>query len=127
MSCKELSDNTNHNRSQCPVTCTLDIIGDKWTLIVIRDLIIGKKRYKEFTESPEKIPTNILAERLKRLEAYGLIEKHQPNPNSRWVEYYLTEKGEGILPVLQEMCKWGNKYIDDTWIPPEWFMNRRIK
>lgn len=121
-----LSEDNQHTRSKCPVACTLDIVGDKWTLIVVRDLLTGKKRFKEFSESPEKIPTNILTERLKRLEAYGLIERHARNPNSRWAEYHLTVKGEGLIPVLQEMCKWGNKYIDDTWVPPEWFMKRRI-
>lgn len=95
-------------------------------MIVIRDLFIGKKRYKDFRESPENIPTNILAERLKRLEGYGLVERRTPNPNSRWAEYYLTEKGEGLLPVLQEVCKWGNSYIEDTWVPPEWFMEKRV-
>ena len=127
MSCIKLTAEPSHNRSKCPIACTLDILGDKWTLIVIRDLLSGKKRYKEFTESPEHIPTNILAERLKRLEAYGLIDKRHPNPNSRWVEYYLTEKGEGLIPMLQEMCKWGNKYVNETWIPPESFMKRRVK
>lgn len=108
------------------MTCTLDIVGDKWTLIVIRDLLMGKKRYKDFMTSPEKIPTNILAERLKRLEAYGLIDKHTPNPKSHWAEYHLTPKGEGFIPVLQAMCKWGNQFIEDTWIPPEAFMKRRV-
>ncbi|MFC1749552.1 winged helix-turn-helix transcriptional regulator [Pseudomonadota bacterium] len=122
-----MTDNNRHGRSLCPIACTLDIIGDKWTLIVIRDLFTGKKRYKEFTDSPEKIPTNILAERLKRLETYELVEKRARNPNSRWVEYFLTPKGEALLPVLQEICKWGNMHIEKTWLPPEWFMEKKVQ
>ncbi len=60
-------------RSACPMACTLDIVGDRWTLLVIRDLLTGKKRYSDFLASPEKIPTNILADRLRRLEREGLV------------------------------------------------------
>ena len=65
----------SYKRSDCPVSCTLDIIGDKWTLIVIRDLLPGKCCYKDFSESAERIPTNILADRLQKLEKSGLVRK----------------------------------------------------
>jgi len=63
------------NRSMCPVSCVLDLLGDKWTLLLVRDLLLGKGSYTEFQQSPEGIPTNILAERLKRLQLAGIIEK----------------------------------------------------
>src|SRR5271168_4961621 len=69
-------------RSPCPVACSLDLFGDRWTLLVIRDLFWGKTRFGEFEASPEGIPTNILAERLQRLEAAGLVGRkaYQSNP-----------------------------------------------
>lgn len=121
-----MPENKDHPRSNCPIARTLDIVGDKWTLVVIRDLLCGKTRFKEFAESPEKIPTNILTERLKRLEYSQMIEKHAIKPGAKWVEYKLTRKGEDLLPVLQEISKWGNKYIEETWTPPAWFMEKKV-
>ncbi len=109
----------DHKRSPCPVACSLDILGDKWTLLVVRDLVMGKKTYSEFAQSPESIPTNILAERLKRLEAYGIIRKQQYQDNPVRYEYLLTDKGAGLRPVLLAMVKWGNEYIDGTLRPDE--------
>src|ERR671916_2191665 len=68
-------DMTGTRRSACPVACALDVVGDRWTLLVIRDLLAGKSRYGDFLASPEKIPTNILADRLKRLEREGLVSR----------------------------------------------------
>ena len=101
-------------RSVCPIACTLDIIGDKWSLLVIRDLILGKKTYREFQDSPEGIPTNILAERLKRLESHGIIEKHPYQERPVRYAYELTQKGQALGPVLKETIKWGLKYIPGT-------------
>ena len=98
-------------RSECPVACTLDIIGDRWTLLIIRDLILGKKRYGEFLESSEKIPTNILADRLKKLEEQGLIEKQLYSEHPPRAEYLLTESGQELTKIIRAMFKWGNKYI----------------
>lgn len=120
-----MAESKGQSRSMCPIACTLDIVGDRWTLIVVRDLFGGKTRFKEFTDSPEKIPTNILSERLKRLESYGIIDRHSYSPNSRWVEYRLAKKGRDLLPLLQEMCRWGNKHIRDTWVPPPSFMGKK--
>jgi DNA-binding HxlR family transcriptional regulator len=85
----------------------------------VRDLVMGKKTYSEFAQSPESIPTNILAERLKRLEAYGIISKQQYQDNPVRYEYMLTDKGAGLRPVLLAMMKWGNEYIDGTLRPDE--------
>ena len=114
-------------RSPCPIATTLDIVGDRWTLVVIRDLLNGKRRYNDLLESPERIPTNILAERLKRLVTAGLLERQPYQSRPVRYEYVLTEMGESLLPVLQEMCRWANRFIGDTWVPPDSFMRRRIR
>ena len=101
-------------RSICPIASTLDVIGDKWSLLVIRDLIVGKKTYGEFQNSPEGIPTNILAERLKRLEYHGIIEKHPYQERPVRYAYTLTKKGQALGPMLKDIIKWGLKYIPGT-------------
>ena len=109
-------------RSGCPIVNGLDIFGDKWTLVIIRDLVCGKKTYSELADSPEKIPTNRLAERLKMLEANKLLVKEQYQSKPKRYEYILTEKGRDTLPILQEIAKWGNHHVEDTWVPLKWFM-----
>ena len=109
-------------RSGCPIASTLDLVGDKWSLVIVRDMVTGKKRFGEFMASPEGIKTNILTSRLRRMEEVGLVERTAYQDNPQRFEYLLTERGRALLPVLQEMCRWANKYIDDTWIPPESFM-----
>ena len=100
-------------RSACPVANTLDVIGDKWTLLVIRDLYMGKTTYREFQTSPETIPTNILADRLNRLLEHGLVSKSPYQDRPVRYAYTLTPKGKALSPVLEEMAKWGKKYIPD--------------
>jgi DNA-binding HxlR family transcriptional regulator len=95
--------------------------------VILRDLINGKTRYSQFRDSPEQISTNILADRLNMMEATGLITAKPYQKRPIRLRYELTEKGRGLLPVLQELCRWGNKYIPDTWVPPASFMERRIK
>lgn len=115
-------------RSACPIANTLDLIGDKWTLLVVRDLLfLGKRLYGEFMQSAEGIPSNILAERLKRLEAAGLLEKipYQQNPLRH--EYRLTSKGTDLFPILKEMIHWGNKYVPGTTVPPAGFLDNFAK
>lgn len=101
-------------RSDCPLACTLDLLGDKWTLLVVRDLLLGRRRYGDFLASPEGIPTNILAERLKRLEQAGLVEKtvYQDNPIRH--EYAPTTMCRDLKPVLFAAAEWGNKHIPGT-------------
>ncbi len=111
-----------HERSGCPIANTLDIVGDKWSLIIVRDMLTGKKRYGEFQDSPEGIPTNILASRLKRLTAAGLITKTPYQKHPPRYAYALTKKGRALIPVVQAMCVFGNGHIPKTWVPPETFM-----
>ena len=101
-------------RSSCPITNVLDTLGDKWTLLVIRDLVLGKRRYREFTSSPERIASNILANRLKKLESEGLITRRAYQRNPIRYEYFLTEKGEGLKPVLEAILVWGQKHFPGT-------------
>lgn len=111
---------TNHldkpifERSCCPITCSLDLLGDKWTLLIIRDLLLGKKRYQEFLESPERIATNILADRLKRIETARLVVQQIYQQKPVRYEYVLTKKGEDLRPVLQALIKWGKIYYPGT-------------
>jgi DNA-binding HxlR family transcriptional regulator len=94
-------------RSPCPVSCALDLFGDRWTLLVIRDLILGKSRFKDFLLSPEGIPTNILTDRLKRLVESQVLTKVSDAEGSRHLAYQLTEKGQALLPVVKAMKDWG--------------------
>ena len=96
-------------RSNCPVACTLDIIGDRWTLLIVRDLLKGKRRYGEFLESEERIPTNTLADRLKVLENDGIIEKVWYSEHPFRAEYYLTKAGEELGHIVKAMYDWGKK------------------
>lgn len=108
------SEKTVHQRSQCVFSNALDLFGDKWTLLVVRDLFFfNKHEYKEFLSSPEAIATNILSDRLKKLYAAGIIdEKIHPENRSRKL-YYLTTKGKDLLPIFLELAKWGAKYMKD--------------
>jgi DNA-binding HxlR family transcriptional regulator len=115
------------SRSLCPIATTLDIVGDRWTLVILRDMVNGKKRFSEFLESPEKITTNVLADRLALMEAAGLAEKRAYQLRPKRYEYALSEKGEAMLPLLQEMCRWANRYLPGTWTAPENFMKRRVQ
>jgi DNA-binding HxlR family transcriptional regulator len=104
-------------RSSCPVASVLDILGDKWTLVVVRDLFINKHRYGDFLISPEGIPTNILADRLKRLEAAGIVKRELYQDNPPRAEYFLTTRGADLAPVLRAMLKWGIEYLPGVSIP----------
>lgn len=117
-----------HTRSECPITNTLDLIGDKWTLLIIRDMLfLKKKSFHEFLESPEGIATNILTDRLKRLEEHGIIEKRPYQKTPVRYQYILTRRGIDLRPLLVEMVRWGNTYIEGTFVPPKellksWFL-----
>ena len=92
----------------------LDLFGDKWTMLLIRDLFAGKSHYKEFSESPEKIATNILADRLKKLEVEHIVEKFPSPIYSGKSGYRLTDKGRSLFPVLEAMANWGLEHIPGT-------------
>ncbi len=101
------------HRSGCPLSISLDTFGDRWSLLVIRDLMVrGFRRFKEFQESGEGIATNILADRLRRLEAAGIITAEAEEMDRRRVNYRLTEKGIDLAPVLLELLLWGVRHED---------------
>jgi len=102
-------------RLPCPLASSLDIFGDKWSLLVIRDLFFGKKTFGEFQKSSEHIPSNILAERLKRLETAGIIKKSAYQQRPVRYAYLLTEKGKDLGAVMKAMVDWGNKHIPGTY------------
>lgn len=93
-------------------------------MVVLRDLVNGKSRFSEFLESPEGISTNILSDRLALMEEAGLVTSLPYQTRPKRLEYQLTEMGLGLLPVLQELCRWGNRYLEGTWVPPASFMER---
>ena len=94
-------------RSPCPVAYSLDIFGDRWTLLIIRDLFLGRTRFKDFAASPEGIPTNILTERLERLLTRGIIEQIPAEDGTKRLAYRLTKKGKALGSVLKAMRDWG--------------------
>jgi len=103
----------NTTRSDCPISCSLDVWGDKWSLLIIRDLIASKQcTYGDFLKSPEGIATNILASRLLTLEENGVIEKLSHPDSKAKVLYKLTPKGIDLLPVMIEVGIWAEKYYD---------------
>jgi len=97
-------------RSLCPVSRTLDVLGDRWSLLVVRDLMRGKRRFAEFLESKEGIPTTTLAERLRRLRRAGIIESRRYSARPPRVEYLLTPKGEDLRPLIRAMVDWGIRH-----------------
>ena len=102
----------NPHRSECPVGCSLDIFGDKWSLLIIRDLMFAKQcTYGDFLKAEEGIATNILAARLLHLEEHGLIEKLDHPDRKAKVLYKLTEKGIALLPIMVEINLWAEKYF----------------
>ena len=101
-------------RSACPVACALDVVGDRWTLLVVRDLLGGKTRYGDFLASAEKIPTNILADRLKRLEREGLISSVPYSEHPPRVEYHLTPEGRELGRAVEALADWGLKHFPGT-------------
>lgn len=98
-------------RSTCPISSALDLFGDKWTLLVMRDLLlVGKSHYREFLASDEGIATNILADRLARLEDAGVVLKTADDPRSGRQAYYPTDKGRDLIPVLLELIVWSDRH-----------------
>lgn len=98
-------------RSRCPVANTLDLVGDKWSLLIVRDMFHGKRTYKELAESPERIPTNILADRLRRLEEARIIASAAYQERPVRYAYTLTDKGRDLGEVLLAYVRWGKKHI----------------
>src|SRR5262245_2827807 len=101
-------------RSDCAVACTLDLIGDRWTLLVVRDLLRGRRYFDEFLRSPEGIATNILAARLRALCEQGLVEKTPDPADRRRYTYRLSDDGLRLAELLGAMAAWGLKYLPGT-------------
>ncbi|MGB6221748.1 winged helix-turn-helix transcriptional regulator [Haloferula sp.] len=104
----------DERRSPCPVACALDIFGDKWTLLIIRDLVLGRSRFKDFVQSPEGIPTNILSDRLERLQERGMVEQVPATEGGKRMAYALTRKGESLAPILAAIRDWGLEWEPGT-------------
>ena len=101
-------------RCKCPITSALDILGDKWSLVVIKQMLFENKfTFKDFAESPESFATNILSSRLKMLEEYGIIEKVKLPTNKKTNIYLLTSKGISLTPVLMELTLWSKYNIQE--------------
>ena len=104
---------SNDNRSGCPINLTLEVVGDRWSLLIIRDMIFGNRRHfrELLRNSEEGIASNILAARLKTLLAEGIISKAEDPTHKQKAIYSLTEKGIELLPVLAQMAAWGYKHL----------------
>ncbi|MDA0985113.1 MAG: helix-turn-helix domain-containing protein [Bacteroidetes bacterium] len=105
------------NRSSCPISTALEIIGDQWSLILIRNLFMQQTTFSEFREGPEKISTNILTDRLKRLKKFQIID-FVTHPNNKKVKmYFLKDAGIDLYPMIYELSIWGKKYFDMEFHP----------
>jgi DNA-binding HxlR family transcriptional regulator len=99
-------------RSVCSISSGLDVLGDKWSLLIVRDLIThGSRTYSQFRESPERISTNILADRLRLLSSLGIIERTKQGGAARNNAYRLTESGAALRPVLEELGRWSQAHL----------------
>jgi DNA-binding HxlR family transcriptional regulator len=106
-------------RSTCPISSALDLLGDKWTLLVMRDLLMNEKaHYRDFLASDERVATNVLADRLARLADAGLIERTEESPRSGRQRYVATDKGRDLLPVLLELIRWSARHDPGSVTPP---------
>jgi DNA-binding HxlR family transcriptional regulator len=109
-----VSTEKSKQRSSCAVAGSLDIVGDKWSLLVVRDLLHGKSTYGELARSPERIPTNILADRLERLEGAGIVSSAPYQERPVRYAYTLTPKGRALGDVLLAFVRWGKEHIPGT-------------
>lgn len=111
------------NRSDCPLTSALDIVGDKWSLLIIRDIFLGKKTFTEFLKSPEKIATNILSNRLELLINNGLLNVTKLPNDQKTKIYYLTDAGIEMYPIMYEMMQWSKNNLKKKFGPigEQWF------
>jgi DNA-binding HxlR family transcriptional regulator len=99
-------------RCNCPFTSALDVLGDKWMLVIIKQMLIeNKETFKDFTESDEAIATNILSSKLKQLEEFGLITKSKLPNNKKSIYYHLTDKALDLTPLILELGIWSDKHL----------------
>ena len=115
-----MSKSSRSEKSNCPISYSLDLFGDRWTLLVLRDLILwGKTRFAEFQNSDEKIASNILSDRLRRLEERGIVGIEKDPSDARQKIYTATEKGLSLTPVLLEIAAWGASHDPNTGAPED--------
>ena len=99
----------------CPIAFALDVFGDRWSLLIVRDVLFkGRRTYREFLDAGEGIATNVLADRLKRLQSAGILAKKRGEQDARTFEYELTPRGLDLMPVLLEMIRWSAAHDPDT-------------
>ncbi len=107
-------------RSDCPISNVLDHVGDRWSLLVIRDIALyGKRSFTELLDSAEHVATNVLTDRLRRLEQTGLLTRTRDSGDARKNIYRLTQRGRDLLPILIEMILWSARHDPQTNAPPE--------
>lgn len=112
-------------RCDCPITSALDVLGDRWTLVVVKQMLLeGKRTFKEFMESDEAIASNILSSRLKWLEEFSIISKEKLPDNKKTNIYLLTEKGLALTPIIIELALWSDAHIRE--FNPEIFINPQL-
>ncbi|MEM9067560.1 MAG: helix-turn-helix domain-containing protein [Myxococcota bacterium] len=115
-------------RSSCPISFSLDLLGDRWTLLVVRDLALkGKRTFSELHQSDEGIATNILSDRLARLEERGVLTKERDPEDRRRFRYGLTDAGKALLPVLVELIVWGATHDPKTDAPQSFVDEARTR
>lgn len=110
------------HKSNCPINHTVEIFGDTWSLLIVRDMIaLGKKTFGEFLDSEERIGPSVLADRLAHLERKGIIVKSPSETDKRKYIYSLTEKGMDVIPIVYEMAVWGSRHCPNPEAPDAWF------
>ena len=110
-------------RSDCPISNLVELVGDKWSLLIIRDFFLDRNTFKQFMESPESIATNILTDRLKSLKSKGIIDFAFAPKNKKTKYYYLTDIGIDLYPVIYEMAMWSRRNLDKEFneVAADWF------
>jgi DNA-binding HxlR family transcriptional regulator len=120
---------THTRRSNCPISVSLDLLGDRWSLLVLRDLVFrGHRYFQDFAESPEGMATNTLSDRLARLQRAGVIKKERDPEDKRRNRYTLTDEGLAAIPLLVDLIVWGAKLDPDIEYPARrlaWMTNER--
>ena len=111
------------NRSGCPISTSLEIIGDNWSLILIRDLFLERTTFTEFMNSPEKISSNILSDRINKLQKYNIIEYRLHPQNRKVKQYYLTKSGIKLYPLIYDLIIWSKQHLDMKYlsISVDWY------
>ena len=115
------------NKSGCPINFTVEIFGDTWSLLIVRDMLaLGKKTFGEFLESEERIGPSVLADRLSHLEKKGIISKRPSDTDKRKYIYSLTDKGLNAIPILYEIAVWGSLHSPNPVAPDAWFQSMQL-